>query len=75
MVLSNIKVYDLEESIVASGYPMRVSCETKEIGEKDITRAKNLVKLSLTNGAHAQFLTGIRVAMDITFSNKACSIS
>lgn len=74
MILSNIKVYDLEEAIIASGYPMRTDSPDSlwhEVSEKDFTRAKNLVKLSLTNGAHAQFLTGVRVSMDVTFSNKA----
>ena len=71
MVLSNVKVYDLEESILASGYPMRTELSEHKIDEHDIKRAKNLVAQSRLNGAHAQFLTGIRVAMDVTFSNKA----
>lgn len=44
----------------------------KEIEEKDLNRAEKLSVLSVRdNGAHGQFLTGIRVAFDLTFSNKA----
>lgn len=71
MILSNVKVYDLEESIIASGYPMRTELTEHTVDEHDIKRAENLVAQSRLNGAHAQFLTGIRVAMDVTFSNKA----
>ncbi len=72
MKLENIKVYDLEESILASGYPMRTDTDPKEITEKDLKRCRNLVKAcDEDNPAHGQFLTGIRVAFDLTFSNKA----
>lgn len=72
MKIDNVKVYDLEESIVASGYPMRTEAGTRELDEKDIRRAIKLSKMSTAdNGAHGQFLTGIRVAFDLTFSNKA----
>ena len=71
MKLENINVYDLKESIIASGYPMRVNAEMKnEISDKDIKRCLNLVKASNGNGAHAQFLTGIRVSFDLTCSLK-----
>lgn len=72
MKIENVKVYDLEESIIASGYPMRTEASIKEVEEKDLRRAKNLSILSVRdNGAHGQFLTGIRVAFDLTFTNKA----
>lgn len=72
MKIENVKVYDLEESINASGYPMRTNIQMKEIEEKDLKRAEKLSVLSVRdNGAHGQFLTGIRVAFDLTFSNKA----
>lgn len=71
-IVSNVKIYDLEESIIASGYPMRTAAEMREVGDKDIARCKNLVNATKTgNGAHSQFLTGIRVNFDLTFSNKA----
>ena len=72
MKFENIKVYDLEESILASGYPFRTETEPREITEKDLKRCKNLIKAcEEDNQAHGQFLTGIRVAFDLTFSNKA----
>lgn len=71
-VVSNVKVYDLEESILASGLPMRTKVPNREINEKDIERCKMLVNATNTgNNAHAQFLTGIRVNFDLTFTNKA----
>ena len=71
MKLENIKVYDLEESLVASGYPMRTVLTPREPDEKDIKRGLNLTKASNGNGAHGQWLTGVRVAFDLTFTNKA----
>ena len=70
MKLENIKVYDLEESLVASGYPMRTELTRREPDEKDIKRGLNLTKASNGNGAHGQWLTGVRVAFDLTCSNK-----
>jgi hypothetical protein len=72
MKIKNVKVYDLEESILASGYPMQTEVQTHELNEKDLRRANKLSGLATTdNPAHGQFLTGIRVAFDLTFSNKA----
>lgn len=70
MKLENIKVYDLEESLIASGYPMRTTLTSREPDEKDIKRGLALTKASNGNGAHAQWLTGIRVAFDLTCTNK-----
>lgn len=71
-IVSNVKVYDLPESMVASGYPMRTDTEQRPINDKDMTRCQNLVSATKSgNMAHAQFLTGIRVNFDLTFSNKA----
>ena len=71
MRFENVKVYDLEESLVASGYPMRTVLTQREPDEKDIKRGLALTKASNGNGAHAQWLTGVRVAFDLTFTNKA----
>ena len=72
MRVENVKVYDLEESIIASGYPMRTDTDAKEMTEKDLLRAIKLSEASVKdNGAHGQFLTGIRVSFDLTFTNKA----
>ena len=71
-IINNVKIYDLEESLIASGYPMRTEELIHEITEKDIDRGERLVLATKTgNGAHNQFLTGIRVNFDLTFTNKA----
>ena len=70
MRLENVKVYDLEESMIASGYPMRTELNEDIISEKVIRRCMNLTKASNGNGAHGQWLTGVRVAFDLTCTNK-----
>lgn len=71
MKIDNVRVYDLEESLIASGYPMQTTLEDRALVEKDIIRGSKLSKLAdKDNGAHGQFLTGIRVAFDLTCSNK-----
>jgi hypothetical protein len=69
--ISNIKVYDLEESMRAAGYSMRADLNEAPDFTKDWDRAQRLTKASRFNAAHAQFLTGIIVNFDLTFSNKA----
>jgi hypothetical protein len=44
--------------------------ETHHADEKDIKRGLALTKASNGNGAHAQWLTGVRVAFDLTCTNK-----
>ena len=71
MKIENIKVYDLEETLIASGYPMRTSLENRELTAADVRRGHKLSAASdYGNGAHGQFLTGIRVAFDLTCTNK-----
>ena len=70
MKLDNVRVYDFTETLLASGYPMRIDTDPKELDEKDYKRALYLTKASNGNGAHAQFLTGIRVSFDLTCTNK-----
>ena len=72
MRVENVKIYDLEESLIAAGYPMRTVAKIGELEEKDIKRGHNLSKAcDKGNGAHGQFMTGIRVNFDLTFTNKA----
>ena len=73
MKVENVRIYDLEESLIASGYPMRtMATQEQGLDEKDIKRGHNLSKACDTgNGAHGQFMTGIRVSFDLTFTNKA----
>lgn len=70
MKLENVKVYDLEESLIASGYPMRTELISRHADEKDLKRGLSLAKASNGNGAHGQWLTGVRVAFDLTCTNK-----
>jgi len=65
--VENVKVYDMEESIRASKYPMAVdtsSCSS------DITDTVIKLAQSQKGSGHDQMLTGIRVAFDLTCSNK-----
>lgn len=72
--VDNAVVYDLTESMIAAGYPMRTSTKdllTTSIEGKDIDRAISLSKATLKgNQAHDQFLSGIRIAFDLRCSNK-----
>ena len=71
MRVENVKVYDLEESLHASGYPMRTKTDWEETEEAMLKRVKNLSRAADWAGAHDQFLSGILVSFDLTFSNKA----
>jgi len=68
MKVDNVKVYDLEESIKASKYPMSIDTESCNF---DITNTVKSLAQSEKGAGHNQFLTGIRVAFDLTFTNKA----
>lgn len=70
-IVSNIRVYDLDECFHASGYPMRTSTTWEETRESELGRGTNLSHAADWQGAHDQFLTGIRVSFDLTFTNKA----
>ena len=67
-MISNWKVYGLEDSVKASKYPMAVDTEkcTAEITE----RTKILANCETGTG-HDQFLTGIIVQFDLKFTIKA----
>ena len=72
--IKDVKVYDLEECIIASGYAMRLDKynypdEKNDSLNKHIDRCKKLVKASLNTDVHCHdnFLTGIRVSFDIKY--------
>ena len=84
MIIDKLNVYDLKESIIASGYPKRTNIkEEEEIIEKAFKNnnfgktketekiLKRIVALGNSDGGHDQMLTGIRVAFNLTFSIKA----
>ncbi len=70
-IVSNVNVYGLYESINASGYPMRTTTGFEgQLTDKDLNRARKLANTGIGEG-HDQFLSGITVQFDLTFTNKA----
>lgn len=67
-VVSNVTVFGLEDSIKASKYPMAVKVEDCN---PDMTQRVLALAGCATGTGHDQFLTGIIVQFDLTFSNKA----
>ena len=65
--IENIKIYDLEESVKASKYPMATNTEAVN---SEITNTVISLANSSKGEGHDQFLTGIRVNFDLTCSNK-----
>lgn len=71
--IKNVKVYDLTESIVASGLAMRTDSydyeEEKKNIDKHLERCFKLVTASKESNVHCHdnFLTGIRVSFDIKY--------
>lgn len=68
MKVENIKVYDLEESIKASKYPMAL--DTNDCNSNITETVKKLAQCPKGTG-HDQFMTGIIVNFDLTLTNKA----
>ncbi|MCL2754513.1 MAG: hypothetical protein FWD35_02195 [Oscillospiraceae bacterium] len=67
MIVTNAKVYDLEESVKASKYPMATDTSAVDCNMTDTVRK---LAQSPKGEGHDQFLTGIRVAFDLTFTVK-----
>lgn len=68
--ISNVQVYDLEESVIASGNAMRtepVKDVTYEEFHRGLERCKKLAQLGGGTG-HSNFRTGIRVSFDIKYT-------
>jgi hypothetical protein len=70
MRIDKVRVYDLEESMIASGYPMRTELDEETVTDKIFNRCMSLTTASNGNGAHGQWMTGVRVAFDLTCTNK-----
>lgn len=76
--ISNVKVYDLNESIIACRNAMRLNPVPENLEEysgdynaeikESLKRAIKLCKAP-SNSGHANFLTGIRVSFDIKYPN------
>lgn len=82
-IITNLKVYDLEETLVASGYAMIEQYDLDKIrndvyeleflddeNNKHYKRVMRLTKAPLNSG-HVSWAKGVVVNMDITFTNKA----
>ena len=68
MRVENVKVYGLEESIRRAKFPMSVDINSLN---EEITPGIMALGTSPCGSGHDQFLTGIIVQFDLTFSNKA----
>lgn len=68
--ISNVKVYDLKESVIACRNAMRTEMPEYTIEEfkKSLERAKTLAKCGGGSG-HSNFRKGIRVSFDIKYPN------
>lgn len=72
MKITNVRVYDLKESVIACRNAMRLTPPeyTDEEFEKSFERAKKLCAASIGEvRCHANFRTGIRVSFDIEYPN------
>ena len=80
--ITNMCVYDLEESLVCSGYAMIDEYNSKQasaqansliLGDGDNKHYKRALKLTKAplNSGHVSWAKGVVVNMDITFTNKA----
>ncbi len=67
MKISNVYIYDLEDSVKASKYPMAVDTS---VPTEEITERTQSLALSDKGEGHDQFLTGIRVHFTISCSKK-----
>lgn len=68
--ISNVKVYELDESIIACRNAMRTNLPeyTEQEFKESMARAITLAK-SPSNSGHPNFLKGIRVAFDLVYPN------
>ena len=70
-IINNSHIYGLEESVIASGYPMKTDIPRVPVASpKDYDRAAKLAGTGLGQG-HSTFLQGIVVQFDLTFTIKA----
>lgn len=70
--IKDVKIYDLEECVIASGYAMRtdsINYDAEADKSEHFKRCLKLVKASKNSDVHCHdnFLTGIRVSFDIKY--------
>lgn len=68
MIVDNVKVYGLEESIKRAKYPM--STDTNKLNS-ELTKGIKALSNSDRGEGHDQWLTGVIVQFDLTFTVKA----
>lgn len=68
--VTNVRVYDLQESVIASRNAMRLTLPEYTEGEfiKSLKRAKTLARAKSGSG-HDNWLKGVRVSFDIKYPN------
>jgi hypothetical protein len=65
--IDNVRIYGLNESVIASGYPMQIETHDMNkvvIGEKDLKRVKHLGN-AVPGSGHDCFAKGITVQFDL----------
>lgn len=68
--IQNVRIYGLDESVAASGYPMSIeNIDIDNPQENAYKRAEKLANATIGSG-HDQFLTSIIVQFDLTFPLK-----
>ena len=68
MIVNNVKVYGIEESIKRAKYPMSTDVDKLS---SELTKGIKALGNSEKGSGHDQFLTGIIVQFDLTFTVKA----
>ena len=68
MIVNNVKVYGLEESIKRAKYPMSTDVDKLN---SELTKGIKSLANSEKGSGHDQFLTGIVVQFDLTYTVKA----
>lgn len=66
--IANVKILGFEESIKASKYPMSIDVDSLNT---DITNTVDKLAKNPAGTGHNNFLSGIVIQFDLTFSNKA----
>lgn len=67
-IISNVKVYGLEDSIRRAKFPMAVGVDQLN---DELTRGIKALAFSVPGSGHDQFLTGIIVQFDLKYTVKA----
>ena len=67
-VVSNVKVFGLEDSVRGAKYPM--ATDLNKVTDEITPRTKILANAKAGSG-HDNFLNGVIVQFDLTFTNKA----